>query len=224
MSLSSSIRLNGGRAVEQGTYQPKHGRNTRSFAAESCAFATSRRGPCHDPTNVRGRARGRTVQFAFCGRTTPQRLRRERSVFGCRPRRRAAPRSPSITQRVSVSTCSTYQRSTSAIVARRRGVGRNRGRGHRHRRRRRRQIGQGVHVQHVAAREHDRALDHVLQLADVARPLVGDERATSPRARRRRCACRPGARSGAGSACTSGGMSSARSRSGGSAIGNTFSR
>ena len=55
-------------------------------------------------------------QFALCGRLTPQRLRRERSVFGCKPSRRAAPRSPSITQCVSVSTCSTYQRSTSEMV------------------------------------------------------------------------------------------------------------
>ena len=64
-----------------------------------------------------------TLVQRLCGRITPQRLRRDRSVFGCRPSRRAAPRSPSITHRVSVSTCSTHQRSTSAIV---RGAGRPR--------------------------------------------------------------------------------------------------
>src|SRR4029079_14579720 len=80
------------------------------------AFALDER---RDDVPRRRRSRGaalRRGQFAFWGRITPQRFSRERSVFGCRPSRRAAPRSPSITQRVSVSTCSTYQRSTSAIV------------------------------------------------------------------------------------------------------------
>jgi len=41
------------------------------------------------------------------GRLTPQRLSRDLNVLGCSPRRRAAPRSPSMTQLVSASTFST---------------------------------------------------------------------------------------------------------------------
>ena len=61
-----------------------------------------------------------------------------------------------------------------------------------------------------------RALDHVLQLADVARPVVGARALDEASARRRRSSCRACAPPWPQSAATSRGMSSRRSRSGGS--------
>ena len=139
-----------------------------AFAPRAAVEATT------TPRSFVGAATAVQFELAPCGRITPQRLSRERNVFGCRPSRRAAPCSPSMTQRVSISTCSTYERSTSAMV---RGVwpSPSCGRGVAASGGGRREIGQGVQVQHVAAREHDRALDDVLELAHVARPLVSEQ-------------------------------------------------
>ena len=43
------------------------------------------------------------------------------------------------------------------------------------------EIGQRVHVEDVTGREHHPALDDVLELADVAGPVVGAERGHRPR-------------------------------------------
>ena len=78
--------------------------------------------------------------------------------------------------------------------------------------------------QRRAAAEQDRALDHVLQLTDVARPAVIPERVDGPlrdvveRAPDALCAQRRSA------ACASGSMSETRSRSGGIVTGKTFRR
>ena len=109
------------------TYQPKHQPKHRSTALRLPRQLFARRASSHEIRLVAARDRpphaARALRAAVSvlvrvlRAITPQRLSRERSVFGCSPSRRAAPRSPSITQRVSVSTCSTYQRSTSAMVA-----------------------------------------------------------------------------------------------------------
>ena len=72
--------------------------------------------------------------------------------------------------------------------------------------------------------QQHRALDRVLELADVARPVVAHQQLLRVGRRARRPSSSARRRSGAGRTCASGTMSSLRSRSGGISIETTFRR
>ena len=112
----------------------------------------------------------------------------------------------SISRRSTRSTRSTRFWTGAVVAARRRGAAAAAAHG----------VGEDVGGDHVLA-ERDHALHLVLELADVARPVVGGERARcTPGAERLRAAALA-ARASVRKCSTSSGMSSLRSRSGGSA-------
>ena len=174
-----------------------------------------------------GRDISRIYESSAALRRMPSFCMRLRSVLGFRPSRRAAPWGPSIRQPVCLRTATMCWRSTSS---------QRRRRAARPARRRRRAAAvagatggpgssSGATRELGPGRQDHRALDHVLELAHVAGPGVGERAARiASRGHARDRAGRSWRRSARRSSAPAAGCPRGRSRSGGSRTGKTFRR